>query len=557
MSAAAGRSTTANGLPYPEGSPGALDQAAQALRDVAQGNQTVADGLAATAAATGGWTGAAADAFRALVEAQRAGLMSGADQLHQAAGAVRRLSTTLEEAQDDIRRLDRQVGDAEEEAQRAAARAVLTQGLSAAADAALGLAGADPPAALERAAQDASDDAAVAGRASADAQTHAAEVRRRAERRARDLCEDVEAADTAASGAVQGASAAAPLGGRVGAIQSPSMQFAERMFRDVPIERWRAFAYHQAGIDGGRWHPELGYDFNEETILASYAYYGELFGRDRDFQWAGMANIVAPTFLAGFQDLAVVRRNGGNLDLTAYARRQLIGDIPGPFDEISDRVSPLGNLGRLGAAEAGAFERQFLTMQKLIFDDLAWQHEAYAIGGIGLMRELHGDNGSTRVPVEAWEKIAAGDVAGGNRDLLYREQRDVIQRNYDQMRDHHGPVGEAFTTVLTISAESPVPGGRSYMDLNHRTLEIPLPPMVPQDPGIGPFRLDVPGLPDGTVDVRVPEGNIADFDDRWGWIEGDMLPAYQDRLAEPGVVESIIREPVAERAEDHRMLPGG
>ena len=50
-------------------------------------------------------------------------------------------------------------------------------------------------------------------------------------------------------------------------------------------------------------------------------------------------------------------------------------------------------------------------MQKEIFDDLAWQHEAYMLGGAALMQDIHRrhpDEIDARTLV-AWEDIASGD----------------------------------------------------------------------------------------------------------------------------------------------------
>ena len=56
-------------------------------------------------------------------------------------------------------------------------------------------------------------------------------------------------------------------------------------------------------------------------------------------------------------------------------------------------------------------------------------------------------------------------------------------------------------------------------------------------------------------ELPLPAGNLANFDDRWDWIENDMLPAYRELLAQPGGAETMVRMPVDERAADFRKFP--
>jgi len=207
-------------------------------------------------------------------------------------------------------------------------------------------------------------------------------------------------------------------------------------------------------------------------------------------------------------------------------------------------------------------------MQRKIFDDLAWQHEAYVSGGLPAL-ERAAEGGAIKVPqLRAWERIASGnlsDVAVGNRDLLYREQYVVIQRDYGDMRAHHGDVGEVFTALTTWIAESPVPGGRPYREVvNHVNFpdgwDLPKLPTAPKvripgtDYKVGGW--EGPDLPDVGDPGAIPRGNVAKFDDRWEWIKNDMLPAF-NRLADddPDQLRTIIETPVADRADDLRKVP--
>ena len=123
-------------------------------------------------------------------------------------------------------------------------------------------------------------------------------------------------------------------------------------------------------------------------------------------------------------------------------------------------------------------------MQREIFDDLAWQHEAFVLGGAPLMREIAARNPNELLArdVDAWEDIGSGDaerIQQGNADLLLREQERVIQDDYDAMREHHGPVGDVFTYGFSTMAENPMPGGQAYRDYDPIELSVDLVPTSP------------------------------------------------------------------------------
>jgi hypothetical protein len=282
-----------------------------------------------------------------------------------------------------------------------------------------------------------------------------------------------------------------------------------------------------------------------------------------------MANLVGPMFYAGWQDMYAVRGLSDDGDRARYLS-ELVGlpTLPGVAYDAASTLSmlPGGFLNpaqlaeRLTSEELEWYEDKFLVMQKSIFDDLAWQHEAYLMGGVTLMQQLRSQNMINSSTLGAWEDIASGDpdaVSRGNTALLRREQFDVIQPYYNEMRDHHGPVGDVATYAFSTMAEDPMPGGQAYRDYNPIELSVDLVPDIPVGP-LGPFgpHIDIP-TPD--VDVHqtlpLPDGNLSNFDDRWGWIENDMLPRYHDLLTHPDAVRATVATPVADRAEGWRKLP--
>ena len=171
------------------------------------------------------------------------------------------------------------------------------------------------------------------------------------------------------------------------------------------------------------------------------------------------------------------------------------------------------------------------------------------MGGMALMTDVYRRDLIDRRTYEAWDAISSGDqdrIAAGNYELLRREQRQIIQDDYDAMRGHHGPVGELFTYAMSTEAENPIPGGRAFRDVYPITVELdPTPPI---------FGWDPPG-PEAHIRLPFPNGNLASFEDRWAWIQNDMFPAYQDLYAKPGAVRAIVSTPVGERAEEFRKLP--
>ena len=71
-------------------------------------------------------------------------------------------------------------------------------------------------------------------------------------------------------------------------------------------------------------------------------------------------------------------------------------------------------------------------MQKHIFEDLAWQHQAYIEGGLTALEYAHASGSA--LPIGAWRNIRPPamrrGVRAGNRALLRREQEEVLRDDY-------------------------------------------------------------------------------------------------------------------------------
>jgi hypothetical protein len=298
--------------------------------------------------------------------------------------------------------------------------------------------------------------------------------------------------------------------------------------------RWLTQAFESAGIDGSHWDPSRGAEANRRTIEAVYDYYGRLYERDARLQWAGMAKLIGPSFYAGFLDIGLLpdteRRLLNSLGWLVSAGRQGVEAVL-KRDRLGDEVSAFG---------LGFFEVTFLTMQRKIFEDQALMHEAYLGGGLDAIHALAAVGILDQATADAWEQIDGGDrerIEEGNRTLLFREQHDIIDRYYLDMRAYDPPQGNAFTYLMTVGGSPAIPGARSYARVFPLTMAA--------------------AVPGGslTVDTPLADGNIAIFTNRWQLIEQDTLPAYQRFISrDPTGARALVATPIGKRLGRFRLL---
>jgi hypothetical protein len=290
-------------------------------------------------------------------------------------------------------------------------------------------------------------------------------------------------------------------------------------------EFWLNRAIDHARIDRADWRPARGFARNSRTAEDVYRYYGRLFIAYPYLRWAGMANLIGPTFYAGFRDLGIIP------DGVQKALHRMHG-----------LVSP--GLARGGPADLGFYETTFLRMQKKIFEDQAPMHEAYIDGGVPKIEELCDARIIDEATLEAWRRIDRGQrgdpalVDSGNRMLLFREQFDIIDRFYLQMFRRHRPMGQAFTYLLTLAGAPSVPGAHSFPEQFPRSFAM--------------------RLPLAAISVRTPlaNGNIAMFANRWKLIDDNTLPDYLSFIRDhPDEARDLVDIPVSKRASRYG-LPG-
>ncbi len=345
--------------------------------------------------------------------------------------------------------------------------------------------------------------------------------------------------------------------------QARAAGFAPAEYAGALSSYWRSVSLRDAGIEGATWNPSAGADANRTTIEAVYRYYGDLYLQHPELEWAGMANMIGPSFAGGFLDLATFRRVARDL---ARIPQPLRAQLPPGVSE----------LAQLSSEEFAWYETTLLTMQRDIFMDQGAMHAAYVRGGLAAIDELSEAGLFDSSIAGAWHDIDTGKLRGdvglirrGNAALLHREQFDIIGGSYDTMRAH-APTGEAMTWLMTVVGAPSIPGARSYGEVFPLTGKVRTPgpekvgvlgvlgTLTPLPVGLMPRQLDArvdnPLQGKVTVTTPLPDGNIADRWQRWDLITRDTLPAFVHLLdTYPARVQAIVAQPVADRIQHYRI----
>jgi hypothetical protein len=323
------------------------------------------------------------------------------------------------------------------------------------------------------------------------------------------------------------------------AVDDGVIPMNNKAYADFLSDYWNNKATDEMGIDPSTWDTSKGTEANWETIKSVYDFYGKQFLDNPDLQWAGMANMIGPSFAGGFQDMAAMR------DIAQAILDNPISDLPVPY------LDQLEIVANMSDTELAFYETSMLDMNKEIFLDQARQHMAYENGGLEEVQRLADSGAITQTTADAWKKIDTGDpaqVAAGNTALLQREQNDIIANDYNAMRDH--PLtGEAVTYLVTLAGEPSIPGAKSFPEVfpYQFTIESPGPENIPFT------GMDNPTQFSTEITTNLPDGNIADADQRWALISKDTLPAYQDLLKnDPELAREIIASDFNDRTEAAR-----
>ena len=306
---------------------------------------------------------------------------------------------------------------------------------------------------------------------------------------------------------------------------------------------WAESAMREAGIDPNHWDPSKGVDYNRADIYKVYAFYAELYKNDPRMEWIGMANQVGPTFIAGFEDLAVLRK-------AAAAGQDLSDQLDGTDPAQRSWITLLASLGE---SDLAFYEETFLSMQKEIFSDIGSQHLAYQRGGMEEIERMKDAGVVSPRMKTAWTSLDSVPRYSGpegyhqltptQQDSLHwasfnmanQEQNHVIADDYDNIRGRTS--GEAFTAAMTVVGQPSIVGAKSYYE---------------QFPMVNPY-FDTNRSPMMGVDLEL--GNISNRDDRWALIDQDTLNAYENWLhAEKDPYGEMVK-PMPERVEAYRKVP--
>lgn len=306
---------------------------------------------------------------------------------------------------------------------------------------------------------------------------------------------------------------------------------------------WSESAMREAGIDPLHWDPTKGVGHNRDDIYDVYAFYAELYKNDPRMEWIGMANQVGPTFIAGFEDIAVLHEMA--------ARGEDISDYLDGVDPAT--ASLMTQLARMGEADLKFYETTFLSMQKEIFEDIGSQHYAYQQGGIAEIERLEKAGLITKRMDAAWTSLDSVPAYSNPQDfhnltpdqqaalhktsynMADQEQNYVIADDYDHIRAR--PTGLVFTEAMTVAGEPSIEGAKTYYE---------------QFPAVDPY-FDLKRFPVTGVDLH--HGNISVKEDRWNLIDQDTLGAYENWLHGEKDPYGEMTKPMDARVDEYRMVP--
>lgn len=165
-------------------------------------------------------------------------------------------------------------------------------------------------------------------------------------------------------------------------------------------------------------------------------------------------------------------------------------------------------------------QQELVRMNLEILMDLGWVHEAYVTGGIDELERAYGGKLLRESVYSAFKDIHEGKLGGdqnrinkGNAALLEREQKVILERGYLELARLQD-IGLA--QGMAKNSNSPIPGGKHFLDV-------------------------------------VPGGDLTNFDDRWRWIETDMLPKW---LAfSPQMRATMVQKPLGTSPNALRDAP--
>jgi hypothetical protein len=160
-----------------------------------------------------------------------------------------------------------------------------------------------------------------------------------------------------------------------------------------------------AGINPSDWIPRAGFRRNEPTFSKVYGYYESLHLADNRLKWAAMAKLAGGEVYRGYREKILPALRFGEFLRSSRGDKYTVLDLAGDAYGLY----------------SGTLDIRLLEMQKAIFMDLAWQHQAFREGGIAAIAAAHGRKELSDELFYAWLDIDSGvegRVNSGNAKLL-------------------------------------------------------------------------------------------------------------------------------------------
>ncbi|NBB79542.1 MAG: hypothetical protein GVY36_08875 [Verrucomicrobia bacterium] len=264
-----------------------------------------------------------------------------------------------------------------------------------------------------------------------------------------------------------------------------------------------------SSVDMNQFDPSDGFMPNRSYLQAVYFYYEEMFVRDLDYVWPGMAKMAGAPVYGGLSDAEY-----GDSVFSIPLVISILG-LGAGVEEVN-----LTNLSTIQTTLVG--------VNKAIYEDLAWQFKAYHTSGLSAVKytsELP-ETDPDDIDIETWNAFDAAQesdyslVQDANRLLLLREQSEIVVPGWSTIAGldlvkgvsaNYTSAGEVFSRM----AENPIPGGNDFRDV-------------------------------------VPGGDITDFVDRWEWID-DSSQGMWKLWTDFSIVQqrSYVEIQLKTRAEDY------
>ncbi len=211
-----------------------------------------------------------------------------------------------------------------------------------------------------------------------------------------------------------------------------------------------------------------GFMANRQNIQAVFNFYGKLFTEEPDeFYWCGLAKLVGSPVYAGLSD-------------AEYAKAGTLG-VGTASGSLITEILTLSYL----IPKMNQFQQIMVQMNIHIFDDLAWQFEAYKNGGLDAIKEIAAVD-SQDIDLATWQEIDDGvqnddvsEIQDGNILLARREQQVTVAQDYQNLQNLLPNTGifSPYATntvgfIVSYLGQNPVIGGPSFWNFEPSSADL-------------------------------------------------------------------------------------